>query len=75
MVDWNRGPLGAKSSYPLNDPRTRLIQGDVAEVLKSQNAAYDAIMLDVDNGPEGFTHTDNTSLYSMESLQASQLVI
>ncbi|MEH6366788.1 MAG: hypothetical protein V7764_11010 [Pseudomonas marincola] len=68
VVGWNRGPLGAKSSYPLNDPRTRLIQGDVAEVLKSQNAAYDAIMLDVDNGPEGLTQKSNSWLYSAAGL-------
>ncbi|HLD66624.1 MAG TPA: hypothetical protein VJA19_11305 [Pseudomonas sp.] len=69
VVEWNRGPLGAKSGYPLLDPRTRLLQGDVAKVLQAETQAYDAIMLDVDNGPEGLTQRGNSWLYSMAGLQ------
>lgn len=69
VVEWNRGPLGAKSGYPLLDPRTRLVQGDVAEVLKAAGQAYDAIMLDVDNGPEGLTQHSNSWLYGAEGLR------
>lgn len=72
VVEWNRGPLGAKSGYPLLDPRTRLIQGDVAEELKAARQAYDAIMLDVDNGPEGLTQRVNGWLYSAEGLRRCQ---
>ncbi|MEX6502580.1 spermidine synthase [Pseudomonas zhanjiangensis] len=69
VVEWNRGPLGAKSGYPLLDPRTRLIQGDVAVELNAAQQGYDAIMLDVDNGPEGLTQRRNSWLYSAEGLR------
>ncbi|MES2820826.1 MAG: hypothetical protein V4812_17775 [Pseudomonadota bacterium] len=69
VVQWNLGPLGAKTGYPLRDPRTRLLETDVAKVLQAQVQAYDAIMLDVDNGPEGLTQKGNGWLYSMAGLQ------
>lgn len=69
VVEWNRGPLGAKAGYPLLDPRTRVLQQDVAERLKAAELAYDAIMLDVDNGPEGLTQRRNGWLYSASGLQ------
>ncbi|MGV8842514.1 MAG: spermidine synthase [Pseudomonas sp.] len=70
VVEWNHGPLGAKSGYPLRDPRTRLLQDDVIRVLQGASAQrYDAIMLDVDNGPEGLTHKGNAWLYSPAGLQ------
>lgn len=68
VIAWNRGALGGKSGYPLNDPRTRIIQDDVARVLQAASQAYDAIMLDVDNGPEGLTSKGNDWLYSMAGL-------
>ena len=55
VVDWNRGPLGERSAYPLNDPRTRVHVGDVAKLLRQSRACFDVIALDVDNGPEGLT--------------------
>ena len=69
VVEWNRGPLGAKSGYPLNDPRAVIIQEDVAKVLQAAEQCYDAIMLDVDNGPEGLTQKGNDWLYSMDGLR------
>lgn len=68
VVEWNRGPLGAKAAYPLHDPRTTVVQDDVANLLKAAEQAYDAIMLDVDNGPEGLTQKGNSWLYSMDGL-------
>jgi spermidine synthase len=70
VIEWNKGPLGEVAGRPLNDPRTQIHQGDVAALFKTKNATYDAVLLDVDNGPEGFTHTDNNNLYSIGSLQA-----
>jgi spermidine synthase len=70
VIDWNRGPLGEKSGMPINDPRTRVLRKDVAEVLKSEPQGYDAIMLDVDNGPEGLTRKSNSWLYSSTGLDA-----
>lgn len=72
VVDWNKGPLGECAGYPLRNPRTRVHVGDVAELLRRGQAAYDAVLLDVDNGPEGMTHHGNDWLYSPAGLSAAQ---
>jgi spermidine synthase len=72
VVDWNRGPLGERSGYPLNDPRTRVHVGDVAKLLRQSRACFDVIALDVDNGPEGLTKSANDWLYSMQGIVAAQ---
>ncbi|MCG6659016.1 hypothetical protein HOP52_14740 [Halomonas campisalis] len=72
VVEWNRGALGAAAGYPLNDPRTRVSLGDVGEVLRREPGGFDAIMLDVDNGPEGLTRKENDRLYSPEGLAVAQ---
>lgn len=71
VVEWNRGPLGDCAGRPLNDPRVRVQLGDVAELLRAEAGAYDAILLDVDNGPEGMTHKQNDWLYSPAGLAAA----
>ena len=70
VIEWNKGPLGVCAGRPLNDHRAQVHLGDVAELFKTKQATYDVVLLDVDNGPEGFTHADNNNLYSIESLQA-----
>ena len=70
VVEWNRGPLGSAAGHPLDDPRTRVEVGDVAQVIRRQPAAFDAILLDVDNGPEGMTQEDNDWLYAPKGLAA-----
>ena len=70
VVEWNKGPLGECAGRPLNDERTKVRVGDVAELFISHQPTYDAILLDVDNGPEAFTHDDNSDLYSIESLHS-----
>jgi len=70
IVEWNKGPLGECAGRPLDDKRARIYLGDVAELFMARKATYDAILLDVDNGPEAFTHDDNSELYSIDSLQA-----
>lgn len=72
VVEWNQGPLGAAAGYPLNDPRTRVSVGDVGELLRREPGGFDAIMLDVDNGPEGLTRRENDWLYSPDGLAAAQ---
>jgi spermidine synthase len=69
VVEWNRGPLGACAGRPLDDHRTRVHIGDVAELVAGSDSAFDAILLDVDNGPEGLTHVDNQRLYSLAGLR------
>lgn len=70
VIEWNRGPLGAKAGMPIDDPRTRILCNDVGNILKSEPQAFDAIMLDVDNGPEGLTRKSNSWLYSSAGLDA-----
>ncbi|MDR5901354.1 spermidine synthase [Halomonas icarae] len=72
VVEWNRGPLGAAAGHPLDDARTRVVVGDVGELLRDEPGGFDAILLDVDNGPEGLTRRENDWLYSPEGLAAAQ---
>ena len=72
VIEWNKGTLGECAGRPLDDNRAQVHLGDVAELFKTKQATYDAILLDVDNGPESFTHADNNKLYSSESLLAIQ---
>ncbi|MEA1889752.1 MAG: hypothetical protein U9N50_08245 [Pseudomonadota bacterium] len=68
VVEWNRGPLGEHAGYPLRDPRVTVEEADVADILMNEQQAYDAILLDVDNGPEGLTRKENDRLYSINGL-------
>jgi spermidine synthase len=68
VVEWNRELLGKHAGHPLDDPRVTVHEGDVARILRAEQQAYDAILLDVDNGPEGLTHKNNDWLYSMDGL-------
>lgn len=63
VVEWNQGPLGECAGRPLNDPRCHVRLGDIAELIKLEQPDFDAILLDVDNGPEGMTHSNNNWLY------------
>ena len=71
VVAWNRGPLGGVAGHPLQDPRVSVYEGDVARVLRSGQQTYDAILLDVDNGPEGLTRQENDWLYGVNGLNAA----
>jgi len=72
VVAWNHhGPLGELAGHPLQDPRVTVCEGDVARLIMTQPHAYDAILLDVDNGPEGLTHAGNDWLYGCEGLAAA----
>jgi spermidine synthase len=71
VVAWNRGALGEHAGHPLRDARATVREGDVARILKTERQAYDAILLDVDNGPEGFTRKKNDWLYTTDGLTAS----
>ncbi len=64
VVEWNRGPLAHFAGHPLADPRVRVEVADVAAVLRSGPGHFDAILLDVDNGPVAMTVAGNAGLYS-----------
>ena len=64
VVAWNREFLGAVNGALLDDPRVKVIVGDVFDVIRrAKNACYDAILLDVDNGPTSFVQEKNSRLY------------
>ena len=70
IVEWNRTYFGDMNGHALDDPRTRLLQGDLYSVLEMTEAgAYHIIALDVDNGPSWLAHEDNARLYTLDSLQ------
>ena len=71
VVAWNRGPLAALAGQPLHDRRVRVEQGDVAALIAAVRARYDAIVLDVDNGPAGLTRAGNDGLYGNAGLRAA----
>lgn len=71
VVKWNRGPLGRFAGHPLEDPRVRVELKDVARLLQTELEAYDVVLLDVDNGPEGLTRGGNDWLYTEEGLDSA----
>ncbi|MBQ0764064.1 spermidine synthase [Marinobacter psychrophilus] len=75
VVEWNRGPLGLAAGYPLKDPRTKVHVGDVVQLIKDSPNHYDAILLDIDNGPEGMTRKENDWLYTSAGIAAAQAAL
>ena len=71
VVEWNRGPLGPLARHPLEDPRTELVVGDVADVIRDSESRFDAVLLDVDNSVDSFTLPGNSWLYTPEGLAAA----
>lgn len=71
VVRWNRRHLGHLAGMPLNDPRVSVTENDVAETIRKRKSAWDAILLDVDNGPEGLTRKVNDRLYGNSGLKMS----
>jgi spermidine synthase len=71
VVTWNRNIFGEHAGHPLRDPRASVREGDVARVLLAGRQAFDAILLDVDNGPKGLTRRKNDWLYSTDGLTAA----
>lgn len=70
VVAWNRGPLGDLTNHPLDDPRTEVDGRDVVDVIRESANRFDAILLDVDNGPDAPTQRANQRLYTAEGLAA-----
>src|SRR6476661_6716487 len=62
VVEWNRGPLGPLAGNPLNDGRVQVDVRDVGAVIASSHDRFDAMLLDVDNGPAAFTTSYNNGL-------------
>jgi spermidine synthase len=75
IIDWARGPMAALTAGGLDDPRVELIIGDVAALIGAAAGSYDAILLDVDNGPDGLTRAENDRLYSMAGLARAKAAL
>ncbi len=68
ILDWARGPMAALTGDCLNDPRLQIVYGDVGDLINTVQGRYDAILLDVDNGPDGLVRDANNRLYSKTGL-------
>jgi len=75
VVEWNRGPLGPLAGHPLKDKRVRIEIGDVAVTLRSGPGKFDAVLLDVDNGPTALTASDNAWLYDDRGIAAARAAL
>lgn len=75
VVAWARGPMAAMFDLSLTDPRVSIHEGDVGQLISSRPGAYDAILLDVDNGPEGLTRQANDRLYDLGGLSAARAAL
>ena len=71
VVEWNRGPLGPLAKEPLKDTRVRVEMGDVGATLRSCIGQFDAVLLDVDNGPAALTDSNNAGLYDDRGIAAA----
>jgi len=71
VVEWNRGPLGPLAGHPLKDPRVRVEVDDVGVILRSHRGRFDAVLLDVDNGPAAFAASNNAGLYDDHGIAAA----
>jgi spermidine synthase len=70
VIAWARGPMAEIFGNCLDDPRASIRNADVVEVIQSQPSAFDVILLDVDNGPEGLIRKANDALYDSRGLNA-----
>ena len=75
VVDWNRTLIGAPSGHPLADPRSGVYVGDVADLIRQSAGGFDAVLMDVDNGPEALVRMQNDWLYSGDGLRATRAAL
>lgn len=75
IIAWARGPMEKLTAGCLDDPRVQLFAGDVADAIATARNRYDAILLDVDNGPSGLVRSENNRLYSLAGLGAAKAAL
>jgi spermidine synthase len=75
IVRWARGPMAELAAGCLDDKRVTLVEDDVAALIEQGQGAYDAILLDVDNGPDGLSREGNDRLYSAGGLAAAKAAL
>jgi len=75
VVSWAKGPMVEVFGDSLMDPRVSIREVDVGRLIRAGRSTYDAILLDVDNGPEGLTRKANDSLYDLQGLSAARTAL
>lgn len=75
VVAWARGPMSGIFAGSLDNPRVTIREVDVGRLIRSEKAAWDAILLDVDNGPEGIVYAGNDALYGASGLGAARAAL
>lgn len=75
IIAWARGPMATLAAGCLEDPRVSLCEQDVAMLIDGVEATYDAILLDVDNGPDGLVRLANDRLYTMSGLSLAKAAL
>jgi spermidine synthase len=75
VIDWNRKYLGDLNGQPLDDKRTQLITGDIFQLILKSSRRFDAILLDVDNGPNAITDSGNQRLYTPDGIRACRFAL
>lgn len=71
IIEWARGPMADVAAGCLDDARVQLVMGDVADYIAADEGIYDAILLDVDNGPDGLVRAGNNGLYGARGLRSA----
>jgi spermidine synthase len=72
IVKWARGPMAHVHSGSLDDPRVELVESDVGDLIAAARSSWDAILLDVDNGPDALSRDTNDRLYDLEGLRRAR---
>jgi spermidine synthase len=75
VIAWNANPEYALSAEAMRDPRVRIVQDDVSNVLRAEAGGFDAIMLDTDNGPEGMIMSENSRLYAAKGIATTMAAL
>ena len=78
IIAWARGPMAAVAAGCLDDPRVVVVEGDVADVIRAngfEGGGFDAILLDVDNGPDGLVRAENDRLYAPRGLAVAKAAL
>ncbi len=75
IIGWARGPMATLTAGCLDDPRVHLVSGDVAALIAASTHCFDAILLDVDNGPDGLMRSANDQLYSKRGLALAKAAL
>jgi spermidine synthase len=75
IVRWARGPMAHVHGGSLDDPRVRVIESDVGDLIAAARSSYDSILLDVDNGPDALSRDTNDRLYDIEGLDRARAAL